>query len=223
MKRYDVHFSQQGRIYTVGWTSSQSDCPTWNHSDFFFEDTLSGTGAFERDIIISHYTEDGVPIWGSYYGGTSGGSQGDTGWDEGYGIATYDEGLLYITGQSFSDFPHVCPATTDPFCFPDPNSNEEAVIVQFQMGYVGIASTESKGVNRLVMYPNPAGDRVVLELPGIHGNWQVRILNSLGQFVGHEVARHQRHTVDLTALPPGLYHVCATADGVTYVGGLSHE
>ncbi|MGB1032347.1 MAG: T9SS type A sorting domain-containing protein, partial [Flavobacteriales bacterium] len=56
-----------------------------------------------------------------------------------------------------------------------------------------------------LMFPNPATNEVVLDLP--NGTWNIRILNSIGELLVDEQTVSNTLKVDLSALSAGLYHV----------------
>jgi M6 family metalloprotease-like protein len=57
------------------------------------------------------------------------------------------------------------------------------------------------------IYPNPAYDRINIELQGIKGNISIRIYNVLGVLVYDEIADNQSTTIDISSLNKGVYFI----------------
>lgn len=69
----------------------------------------------------------------------------------------------------------------------------------------GVPTEGSTGI--LHVYPNPAQDRLVLEVPGKLVGSRVSLFDAMGHLVLTSQARSVREFLDLTPLPPGMYTV----------------
>ncbi len=79
----------------------------------------------------------------------------------------------------------------------------------------GMASEEAA----FTMYPNPANDQVVLELPGAH-SVSLRIQDATGREVYRMVNLQSRHVVSTAELADGMYQVVVLAGGKKEVKSL---
>ncbi|HRO41771.1 MAG TPA: T9SS type A sorting domain-containing protein [Flavipsychrobacter sp.] len=62
--------------------------------------------------------------------------------------------------------------------------------------------------NTIKLYPNPAFDKLYVELENNSKTEQVALYNSVGMRINTSVIiRNNKATVDLTDLPPGIYSV----------------
>jgi hypothetical protein len=64
----------------------------------------------------------------------------------------------------------------------------------------------TKSLSRLMIYPNPVTDRLVIESGGIRQPVTYTILNSLGQSIFQSILINSS-TVDMTDFPPGIYMI----------------
>lgn len=163
---YDIHATQGGNLYVVGLTGS-TDFHTVDNGNFYYQDTLGGEVPNDpdpaEDSFVLNFSTNGALKHATYYGGKGQeNSSTQYGNDVAYGVADFFEHTLYFAGLSRSiDFPYECPATTT-FCYPDPNHNEEAFIVKWATGYVGIDETKGAEHMGLEIYPNPAESGVTI-------------------------------------------------------------
>ncbi|MBN1329310.1 MAG: SBBP repeat-containing protein [Candidatus Heimdallarchaeota archaeon] len=86
---YDVAATSDGSCYVAGYTASEN-FPTLNAYD--------DSKAHGYDAFVMKFSSTGSLFWSTYLGGNS--------TDEGYGIATAENGSCYIIGKTWSaDFP----------------------------------------------------------------------------------------------------------------------
>lgn len=81
---------------------------------------------------------------------------------------------------------------------------------------VGVGSGISpKGLTPLKVYPNPAVDQLIVELPGAFST--VRIYNSVGMLLDQVVVSGSKHVFDISSYAPGLYFVRTDAAMARFV------
>lgn len=212
---FDIHATQGGNVYVVGETRSP-DFYTFNNGTFYYQNTIGGynsTNPAIFDGFVLNFNSTGALIHATYYGGQEG-NVPETGADKVYTVTDFFESTLYFGGLSRSaDFPHACPSTTT-YCFPDPNKNEEAFIVKWATGYVGIDERGNSNNMELEVYPNPTDGELTIEWKGeFSGVAELTIFDMLGkQVVNQQVSSCDECRVDLSLnLQPGVYQVQITS------------
>ena len=76
------------------------------------------------------------------------------------------------------------------------------------------AHTQYPMAEEFEFWPNPTTGRIFLKLP--KGDYAITLYDQLGQAVLHENTEMERHSVDISHLPSGLYFVVCnqmTANG----------
>ncbi len=74
--------------------------------------------------------------------------------------------------------------------------------------YVSVSSIEDAVANVNLIYPNPASDKVFIELVNPSKDAQVKVYNAIGQVVSSEKIADgsQKITVDVNNFEPGVYY-----------------
>ena len=68
----------------------------------------------------------------------------------------------------------------------------------------GISETNTEN-NRIQLFPNPASDKVTINVTDVKGEYLVRIYNNLGFMVKSETANLASYEINTSALPAGMY------------------
>ncbi|MBN1338119.1 MAG: VCBS repeat-containing protein [Bacteroidales bacterium] len=135
--------------------------------------------------------------------------------DDGYRLvaATGNCGLLNefrITGLSFGTY-YWSVQTIDNAYSPSPFSPEQS----FTIGITGIENNLTTN-NTIHIFPNPAGDRVILQIDKPRDRTglpqTVKVINSAGGEVMHFSGINDYHELDISSLGPGVYHLLVSDD-----------
>jgi hypothetical protein len=97
--------------------------------------------------------------------------------------------------------------TSDVICrYPDLSDSSS---ITFTVG----ANSISNLTDELNIYPNPVVDNLAINLSQMHSavNWQ--ITSAVGRLLLHSVVAQPNFSIDVSALPPGLYFLQLTAGG----------
>jgi hypothetical protein len=126
------------------------------------------------------------------------------------GNAGFSAGEAHWTSLAFS------PTNGQPFvAYEDDANSWKSTVMKYDSGYIGINELQE---SRLSLYPNPATDKITVELSGAVKESTVSIVNIEGQqLITHQIT--QPTTIfDVSNLPSGVYFVQLTNDRMVEVG-----
>ncbi|MDB5267732.1 MAG: hypothetical protein JWP58_772 [Hymenobacter sp.] len=164
--------------------------------------TLTSTGQY--DIFVARLTDAGPTsafAWVQQVGCPSYNPASNT-------VSVTPAAVLYVGGTcgSGSVFGTISPAGTGAF-------------IASITDAAALATKSADALGAWQLYPNPAHAHVVMQLPAVAGAATLTLLDALGRPVRTEAlalsAVGQRHDLDLTGLPAGLYAVRVQAGGST--------
>jgi hypothetical protein len=145
---YSISTDANGNVFVVGWTRS-ADFPTYDAGGGAYYQP-NKAGYWGSDAFILKFTNNGIRLWATYYGGSNG--------DYAYSISTDANGNVFVVGSTNStDFPTLNPgggAYFDGTCGTDGNCNHygsyyysDAFILKFNNSGVRLWATYYGGSN----------------------------------------------------------------------------
>jgi hypothetical protein len=87
----------------------------------------------------------------------------------------------------------------------------------------GVGITAKPPREELKVYPNPARDKITLELMGNHGECSLSVLNSLGNEVLNDRFFKNNKTINIFDLPKGFYFLRLQSSTTVTVGKIIKE
>lgn len=178
----------------------------------YFDSDLLTFGAIEfdlpdnvLDIFVVKCSADGNYLWATI--------AGSDGQDQAVGVATDGDGSVFITGWfSGTDITFGSTTLTN-----DPGGDD--LFVAKLNGSVGIVEDAAR--SNLALFPNPANNLYTLRLLKGSATAIVTVNDLQGRMVMPSVRVFaERATLDVSTLPPGIYEVVVTADGIKRTGRL---
>ncbi|MFZ8846544.1 MAG: SBBP repeat-containing protein, partial [Candidatus Hydrothermia bacterium] len=138
-----------GNVFVVGWTKS-TDFPTYNPGEGAYYQPACGGCTYYGDAFILRFTNNGIRLWATYYGGSND--------DRAYSISTDANGNVFVVGYTDSpDFPTYDPgggAYFDGTCGTNGNCNydgsyyySDAFILKFTNNGIRLWATYYGGNN----------------------------------------------------------------------------
>lgn len=160
-------------------------------------------GDFVMDIYVVKCSADGEFLWA-----TTAGSDGQ---DKPEGVSTDDEGSVFVTGW-FSGTDITFGSTT---LVNDPGGDD--LFLAKLNGSVGIA--EDATTHALAFYPDPANDRLTVQLPLTAGPAKLTIHDLQGRAITSATfGTGGNRTLDVSGLRPGIYEAVVTTAAAVRVG-----
>lgn len=217
-----IHVDHKLNIFVYGNTKSGSNTsyglfPVKNDPSYYNKASHADNnilGNKKTDNFLTKFNVAGDLIWSSYFGGTSGYSEGELS-----GGITSHEDRLYICGTTFSanNLPLNCPpqVNSPPYCDFNLNGTSDAYIAQLVAE--GVNNVELEEIiqknnyeNVIGIYPNPSsGVCTVIWNAFTYETTNVTIYNQIGQVVFKQeitaIEGQNRMEMDLTNLSSGLY------------------
>ena len=95
---HSISTDANGNVFVVGRTYS-INFPTHNPGgNAYYQETCGGCSNYSSDAFILKFTNSGVRLWATYYGGSK--------WDEVFSISTDANGNVFVVGETYStNFP----------------------------------------------------------------------------------------------------------------------
>ena len=125
------------------------------------------------------------------------------------GNAGFSAGDAWYTSLAFSP-------TGQPYvAYMDWANAQNATVMKFDSVFVGVNTLKN---SRLSIYPNPATDKITIELSGKTELSNLVIVNVQGQEVLTQPTTQPKTQIDITSLPSGVYFVRVTNDRTVEVG-----
>ena len=147
------------------------------------------------DAVVARFTPQGQRVWGTYHGGLLG--------DQGMGIAADDRGIHLVgytgslSGIVFGD------------AYQTGNAGSvDTFLATYPYSTVGTEEHDQRS-SSIGVYPNPATERVHLNVPGLASGGILRMYDPAGRVVVQQATRPGQDTlqIDVAALAPGSYTV----------------
>ena len=157
------------------------------------------TSAGYSDAFLLKADPSGNMVWAGALSGKS--------VEKGNSVTTDASGNIYCAGE-FSgtvDFdPGAGVAETTAI-------QSDAFVVKLGQSPTGISdNTRSAGIS---VYPNPAGNSIIVGIPELKGNASLAIYNGFGSLVYKQNTVKTHNSIDLTGQPAGLYYVNVISNG----------
>jgi hypothetical protein len=219
----NVEIDNDGRIY-IGGYSNHSSFPTVPYGSYYYQDNCGGdcgTNGKQDPVVmmIQGYSID----WATFYGGASEVTP-SFGWEQEsiFGITTYSNSRLYITGITSSPFfPYRCESDL----YPDQYCRTPTVSNELQDGFITLFKTdgsttvdvsnlsldESNPTNCIV-YPNPTTGRITLQANfKIANEININVVDIIGRTVFQKSftgsGDKTEIELDVQALDNGMYTI----------------
>ena len=165
-------------------------------------DTLTNAG--RSDTFIAKYDTGGNVLWANSVGGT--------GNDEGSSIALDISGNIYIAGWFNS--PGLAFGTTTL----TGTGNDTTFTMFLAKSGHGAGIDNLRNSLNISFSPNPAAEKITIEIPGIRARGQLSISNLNGQELITLQLIQPKTQIDISSLPDGVYFARLTSDKSVVTG-----
>ncbi len=185
---HSIITDRSGNVFVTGFTQS-TNFPTYNPGGgAYFQGTPGGLG----DLFILEFSNSGVRLWATYYGGNR---------EDGvYSIAADGSGNAFITGYTQStDFPTYNPGGGSYFQGTGGGNYADAFILKFESSIVAVEEQRKEGKTLLIISPNIFS--TYTQIIG-YENPVVIVYNTSGRIVGKYPVNRIGYD-----LPAGVYFV----------------
>ena len=189
---YTIDLDRHGNVYTAGHFQGSMDGDT-------SADTCMLSALGYTDIFVSAFDPTGSWLW-------SGSVAGAQGYERVPSIRIQRD-AIYLSGQ-FNYSADMDLGTDSAFCDLDPYRDI------FLCRYVQAAPTSVSEMatvsNDLLLFPNPTAANILVQAPAELLGGRIRVMDALGRQYYDQVLSAERITVELDALPVGLYIVACS-------------
>lgn len=76
----------------------------------------------------------------------------------------------------------------------------------------GSVSTDNLLTEIIKAYPNPAGERMIIDLPEMNGTYNYELHDMMGQLIRRDQISESKHEIDFKETLPGTYFLKVTKD-----------
>ena len=191
---YDVNTDPFGNVFIAGYFGGTADFDPSDEG--VLELTRESTEPF--DAFVCGLNSNGILIYAAQFGGSN--------FTEHHGVDTDGEGNVYLA----SAFQNTVDLT------PDPEETENASVVDFRDNYViklnpaELSTGNDLPALTLGIYPNPARDRLTINMPATATPTAAWLCDAAGRVVGKVTLSGGENTVDVGKFPAGIYLVQAS-------------
>ncbi len=191
-----VALDASGDIYVTGEFVS----PTITFGSY----TLTNAGSNSSDMFLAEYDASGNVLWAKGVGGTD--------YDNGNSVALDASGNSYVTG--WFESPTI---TFDSDTLTNVNAGYEDIFLAKIKGSITGISEMNNSLS-ISVFPNPATDRVTVEISGEMMGSNLAIVNIEGQQLIARQIDQPKTLIDISNLPSGVYFVRLTNERTVEAG-----
>jgi hypothetical protein len=121
----------------------------------------------------------------------------------------------FSTGEAVYTSLAISPSDGQPYvAYEDYGNSMKATVMKYDSVYVGINEPQKL---RLSVYPNPATDKISIEISVVTEQSILTIVNVEGQELIKQKITDRKTQVDISSLPPGIYFLKITGERMAQV------
>ncbi|MFM9989084.1 T9SS type A sorting domain-containing protein [Flavobacterium sp.] len=154
------------------------------------------------DLFMMKFSENGLPIWGSFFGGNKAEEYGS--------IVPVNDDIFYMVGETYSQNNISTSGSFQPNMSINPNHNSFVLGNGFVTKFnpLGLA-TENFSFSELNIYPNPSNGFFVIKSSNLlEGISYLNLYNTLGQkIITREIDLTSDQYIELEYLESGVYYL----------------